>query len=126
MEIPVDAEVHTTDGRFGRSTYIILNPATDTVTHVVVRSDERPHTEYVVPIELIAETTRHSIRIRATEKELKEMDTFSELEFIRADIKSSLKSTSAFPRVSSQFAAALAWMPATVISAMSTNFWWIR
>jgi len=86
MEIPIDAEVRTADGRYGRSTYIILNPATDTVTHVVVKRDEPPHSEFVVPIELITESTPHYIQLRSTNEELEAMDTFSELEFIRVDI----------------------------------------
>ena len=86
MEIPIDAEVRTADGPFGRSTYVILNPATDIVTHVVVRSDESPHGEFVVPIELITESTRHKIQLRCTDEELLESDPFSELEFMRVDI----------------------------------------
>ena len=35
MELPLGVEVHCTDGRCGRSTYIILNPAIDQVTHLV-------------------------------------------------------------------------------------------
>jgi len=86
MDIPIDAEVRTADGRFGRSTYVILNPATDTVTHVVVKSDAPPHAEFVVPMALITESTPHKLQLRCTEKELRELDSFSAPEYIRVDI----------------------------------------
>lgn len=86
MEIPIDAEVRIADGPFGRSTYIILNPATDTVTHVVVKGGTSPHTEFVVPIEWITESKPGVIQLRCTQEELESMDSFSEVEFIRADI----------------------------------------
>jgi hypothetical protein len=43
MDIPLNAEVHCTDGVCGRSTYVIVNPVNEQVTHVVVREAWFPH-----------------------------------------------------------------------------------
>jgi hypothetical protein len=53
MNIPVNADVHCTDGFLGRSTYVILNPITKGVTHFVVRQDQAPHTDRLVPVRLV-------------------------------------------------------------------------
>ena len=49
MKLPLNVDVHCTDGRCGRSTYIIYNPATETVTHVVVKELKSPQTERLAP-----------------------------------------------------------------------------
>lgn len=87
MEIPIGAEVHSTDGVYGRTTYVILNPTSEEVTHVVVqRLKKSPRKEYVVPIELITESSPQRIRLRCTDEELDKMNPFAEVEFIRSDI----------------------------------------
>ena len=42
MDIPIGADVECSDGVIGRLTNIILNPATQTVTHVVVKEHDFP------------------------------------------------------------------------------------
>ena len=42
MEIPLNVDVHCSDGHCGRSTYIILNPTTEQVTHLVVKQKQPP------------------------------------------------------------------------------------
>ena len=37
MEIPLQAQVECTDGLCGRSVYVLINPVTDQVTHLVVK-----------------------------------------------------------------------------------------
>jgi sporulation protein YlmC with PRC-barrel domain len=85
MDIPVNAEVHCTDGPYGRSTYIILNPTTRRVTHLVVQEKRFPHAEYLVPIDDVVEATPHLIRLRCTGHELKEFETFIETEFVSSN-----------------------------------------
>lgn len=50
MDIPVNVEVFCLDGQGGRSTSIIVNPISMTVTHVVVRFHKE---EFLVPLELV-------------------------------------------------------------------------
>ncbi len=85
MDIPVNAEVHCADGLCGRSTYIILNPTTRRVTHLVVKEKRFPHTEYVVPIDYVVEATPQLIRLRCAGHELAMFEAFVETEFVSSD-----------------------------------------
>jgi hypothetical protein len=48
MEIPLQAQVECTDGVCGHSVYVLINSVLDQVTHLVVRENSSPHTEYIV------------------------------------------------------------------------------
>ena len=62
MEIPLNAQVECTDGVCGRSVYVLINPVIDQVTHLVVKEDSSPNTEYIVPVDFVAETITHLVR----------------------------------------------------------------
>jgi sporulation protein YlmC with PRC-barrel domain len=83
MDIPVDVEVKCCDRNCGRSTYIVLNPVTKEITHLVVKQREFPHTERLVPVALMAESTPRIIRLRCDAPDLEDMDEFFETQFIR-------------------------------------------
>jgi hypothetical protein len=53
MEIPLNAQGECSDGVFGRSAFVLINPGIDQVTHLVVKEDSSPNTEYIVPIGLL-------------------------------------------------------------------------
>jgi uncharacterized protein YrrD len=89
MDIPVNARVICADGPFGRSTYVIIDPATERVTHLVVKGDKTPHTEHLVPIDQVVEATRDSIYLSCTRSRLATMDDFVEHEYVRMDVPSS-------------------------------------
>jgi hypothetical protein len=78
MHIPLNAHVECVDGTAGRSSYVIVNPGKELVTHFVVQ-DKRIHsTERMVPIDWIEETTPNSIRLRCTRDELATLEPFIE------------------------------------------------
>ncbi len=85
MDIPLDAEVHCTDGYGGKSTNIIINPVTDQVTHLVVQSKQHPPIDHLVPFDYIKETTGQLIRLRCTKQELEALERFSQHKFVRLD-----------------------------------------
>jgi hypothetical protein len=85
MDIPIGAEVKCADGPGGHSTCVILNPVTRRVTHVVVKEAWFPHVEHLVPVDLVAESTPHQIHLRCTTKDLAELDSFIEAEFIQSE-----------------------------------------
>ena len=86
MDIPIDAEVECADGPCGRSTYIILRPANEEVTHIVVRERESPHHEFLVPVREITETGPDFVRLGCTSAGLARMRAFVETEFLEVDI----------------------------------------
>jgi sporulation protein YlmC with PRC-barrel domain len=86
MDIPVNAEVVCVDGVCGQSTYVIINPISQQVTHVVVKEKKRPHTERLVPIDQVSETSPNLIRLRATTDELSKTEPFIKTEYIQERI----------------------------------------
>jgi sporulation protein YlmC with PRC-barrel domain len=83
MDIPMNAEAYCADGPCGHSTYIIVNPISRQVTHLVVKERRAPHTERLVPVSLVTETTHDQIRLGCTQDELASMESFTQTEFIR-------------------------------------------
>lgn len=86
MEFPLDAEVHCTDGRCGRSTHIVLNPATDQITHLVVRERRPSSVERLVPVMLVARTAAEVILLNCTREEFARLEPFNQTEFVYGDL----------------------------------------
>ncbi len=82
MDVPVNATVECVDGRCGRSTYVILDPAKERVTHVVIEEAGLGGHEYLVPISLIADSTPEMIRLRCSADELHGMQPFLKREYL--------------------------------------------
>jgi sporulation protein YlmC with PRC-barrel domain len=74
MDVPLNVEVHCSDGACGRSTAIIVLRATQQVTHFVVQDDER--IEYLVPIGAIVESSPVRISLRWSREELGRAEPF--------------------------------------------------
>ena len=93
MEIPLNVEVHCTDGRCGRSTYIILNPVSEQVSHLVVNpkqspslTKQSPSSERLVSVKLVANTAAEVIILSCTKEEFAKLEYFNEPEFIYTDL----------------------------------------
>lgn len=84
MNIPMNAKVQCTDGPCGESAALVGNPVTQSVTHVVVKSEQiRPPHERLVPVEKITETGHDWIRLACTKDELERMDPFVVTRYIQ-------------------------------------------
>jgi sporulation protein YlmC with PRC-barrel domain len=83
MDIPLGVDVSCGTQVCGRSTYLVINPVNDRVTHLVVAEKDFPHAERLVPVDYIVESSPTSIRLRCTPRELVEMDSFIETEYIK-------------------------------------------
>jgi uncharacterized protein YrrD len=86
VEIPLNAQVQCTDGVCGRSVYVLINPVVDQVTHLVVQEPAWPNTEYMVPVDAVAETIADTIQLRCSKAELEEMDPFIKTTFIDSKV----------------------------------------
>jgi sporulation protein YlmC with PRC-barrel domain len=82
MDISPNARVFCADGLCGRSTYIILNPITREVTHLVVKETELLHIERLVPLALVGESTPRIIRLNCTKDGLGRLEHFLEHHFV--------------------------------------------
>ena len=85
MDIPLDVEVRCTNGVCGSTYAIVLNPVTETITHVVVRTKGLVHDEYLVPLDVITESTPHYIQLDWSEKQLAESERFTKAIFVGSD-----------------------------------------
>jgi sporulation protein YlmC with PRC-barrel domain len=86
MEIPLNAQVECTDGVCGRSVYVLINPVIDQVTHLVVKENSSPNTDYIVPVDFVAETIADTIRLHCSKAELEKMDPFIKTTFIEEQV----------------------------------------
>ena len=82
MDIPLDVEVRCSDGVCGKSTVIIVDPDTDTVTHVVV---EVSGSDYLVPIDVIIDSAPTHLQLRWSRAELEAAEPFERLETLSED-----------------------------------------
>lgn len=86
MDIPLNVDVHCPDGRCGRSTHIIINPATEQVTHLVVKEQWPSWIERIVPVGWITATTRHIIILNHSREEFRQLPPFNQTDFIQREV----------------------------------------
>ena len=86
MDIPLNVDVHCPDGRCGRSTHIVINPAIEQVTHLVVREQWPSGVERLVPVDWIAATTRDIIVLNHTREEFTQLQSFNQTDFIQREV----------------------------------------
>ncbi len=86
MEIPINADVTCLDGPCGHSTHVILMPATEKITHLVVDNGAFPATEFMVPIEMVKESSPGRILLNCTCAEVAKLPVFDKVEYIPFDI----------------------------------------
>lgn len=83
LEIPLQAQVECSDGVCGRSVYVLINPVLDQVTHLVVKEDSSPNTEYIVPVEVVFATIAKTIQLSCSKAELEQMEPFVHTKFVQ-------------------------------------------
>jgi sporulation protein YlmC with PRC-barrel domain len=83
MDMPLNVEVYCVDGLCGQSKELVLDRQSEEVTHLVVIEKHWPYTEIMVPVDLVAETTPHLIRLRCGRDRLAQLPSFASAEFVR-------------------------------------------
>ncbi len=83
MEIPIDAEVKCKDGVCGQSAYIIVDLASRQITHVVVKLANWPHTERLVPIDLVKDSKDTTLELDCTSAHLITLEHFVDTHYVR-------------------------------------------
>ncbi len=61
MEIPLNAQVECTDGVCGRSIFVLIDPAIERLTHLIVGDELSNLTGYMVPIDFVSVTIAGTI-----------------------------------------------------------------
>jgi uncharacterized membrane protein/sporulation protein YlmC with PRC-barrel domain len=82
-EIPISAPVECTDGKAGISTHVIIDPISRKITHIVV-SNEEPigARNWLISVDLVAESSHDYIHLSCTKDELAVMDPFEDLHYV--------------------------------------------
>ena len=86
MQIPLNAQIECTDGIYGRSAYVLIDPVIDHVTSLVVKMDESPNAEYIVPVDFVTETIANTIRLSCSKAEMEKMDPFTKTHYIQEKV----------------------------------------
>jgi hypothetical protein len=81
VDIPVKAEVECADGSCGRSSSVVIDRATQQVTHIVVEVQVYPRLERVVDVKLIRESTPKVIKLGCTRAEFDALPEFTQVDF---------------------------------------------
>jgi len=78
-EFRIGARASCSDGHCGEVRRLVIDPATDTVTHLVIQQGHRPEAARLVPVHLV-EATADGIRLRCTRAEFDRLDRAEERE----------------------------------------------
>ena len=73
----IGADVSCTDGACGEVSRLIVDPAADTVTHLVVKPKHQRGHGRLVPVDLV-DTSTGQIRLRCTKAEFEKLDPAEE------------------------------------------------
>jgi sporulation protein YlmC with PRC-barrel domain len=82
MDIPIHADVFCDSQLCGRSTFVIINPVNEQITHVVVEEKDFPNIEHLVPVDQIIETSPSTIKLSCNPTGLAGLESFRETDFI--------------------------------------------
>ena len=86
VSIPIGAKVICTDGPWGKSTAIIVDPASRKLTHFVVVEKSPLHgEERLVPVSLVIKTTRDEVYLSCKAEEIAHMDPFTSTHYEEID-----------------------------------------
>lgn len=85
MEIQADAEVYGPDGLLGSIEYLLVNPANDTVTDLVVKTTANPKSEQIVPIRYLVPSDESRVRISLDRDRLHRLDRFVDTDYLVVD-----------------------------------------
>ncbi len=86
MDIPINAKVYCQDNMCGQTQAVIINPVSDVITHVVVKENKAPHTQRLVPIDMIDAGLANKVHLKCGETELEDMPVFADVEYIQASV----------------------------------------
>lgn len=83
LNVPMNATVYCRDEICGFTTSVILNPITDALTHIVVKEKDAPHTQRMVSIEQVEESTQEFVRLAFPTNELCLRNPFIEVHYLK-------------------------------------------
>ena len=86
MDISLNAKVYCQDKRYGHVRAVILNPESDVITHLVVKESKTPHSERLVPIDMIDASLTDNIHLKLNARNLQSLPPFFDMNYVRTTI----------------------------------------
>jgi uncharacterized membrane protein len=84
--IPIGSKIICTNGEWGKSTAVIVDRGTRSITHVAVVEKSLAHGEEIlVPIEKVERTTRDAVYLNCTTEDLQKMEPFTRTHFLEIE-----------------------------------------
>jgi hypothetical protein len=80
-QFTLGAKARCSDGECGEVRRLVIDPAADTVTHLVVQSGHRRESARLVPVDLV-EATAGEVRLRCTRAEFDQLDRAEEWDVV--------------------------------------------
>ena len=87
LDIGLNANVRCHDGDCGICTFIIIDPVAQRVTHLVVKQDELPCREHLVPVNWITSSNPGLIQLNCSWEDIENSEPFFEKRFINPEEK---------------------------------------
>jgi uncharacterized protein YrrD len=81
----IGAHVDATDGRCGHLARVIVNPAGESLTHLVVEPGHHKERARLVPIDLVESVEKDRIRLNCTRQKFEQLDSAEDMEFRAPD-----------------------------------------
>ncbi|MFN2147828.1 MAG: PRC-barrel domain-containing protein [Anaerolineales bacterium] len=86
LDLPMKALVYTGAGTCGKSVCVVINPATDRVTDVVIELMKPAGHQVMVPLKLIREVTEDGIEVDLTCDEIRKLPEFRRTDFYEVEV----------------------------------------
>ena len=83
IQFTLGAKARCSDGSCGEVRRLVIDPAADTVTHLVVQSGHRQESARLVPVDLV-EATAGEVRLRCTRAEFDQLNRAEEWDLVGA------------------------------------------
>jgi uncharacterized protein YrrD len=84
MNIQLHKKIECTNGVCGKTAWVIINPVTQQVTHLVVRDKSLSRKEHLMPIEQVSSITYDSVQVKCSKEDIKKSEPFEKKQFIPA------------------------------------------
>lgn len=87
MRLELGAPVDCSDGTFGEVADVVIDPTTKRLTHLVVKAQQEPWVERLVPVELVApgDRARRAVMLRLTAGEVRSLPPVREVAYLQLD-----------------------------------------
>ena len=86
MDIPINAKVYCQDKMYGYTQAVLLDPVRDVITHLVVKERKGPHTERLVPVDMIDASLTDNIHLKLNERRLQSLTPLFDVEYIQTTV----------------------------------------